>query len=64
MCERQAEEIEVTPEMIEAGVRVLYESGAIENPIYSNDQSLVCRIFLSMSEARQSSRLLVPKHSP
>ena len=32
----QSEEVEITPEMIEAGLAVLYESGAIENPIRSN----------------------------
>ena len=41
--------------MIEAGVAVLYESGAIENPIHGNDQSLVRQIFLSMLEAKPPS---------
>ena len=41
--------------MIEAGLRTLYESGAIENPIYGNDRSLVSQVFLAMLQARQSS---------
>jgi hypothetical protein len=48
-------EIEVTPAMIEAGVHVLYESGAIENPILENDQTLVRRVFESMSVAQSQS---------
>ena len=55
MCDRQTAEIEVSPAMIEAGVAVLYESGAIENPIHGNDQSLVRQIFLSMLEAKPPS---------
>jgi len=56
MCERERRgEIEVTPGMIEAGVRTLYDSGAIESPIYSNDQALVRRVFLSMLDMYRTS---------
>ena len=51
MCDRPAikpEEIEITPEMIEAGVRVLLESGAVENPIAGADEILVKKIFLAV----------------
>ena len=41
-------EIEVTPEMIEAGVSALYESGAIENPLHQADRDLVKMVFLEM----------------
>lgn len=46
--DQKPKEIEVTPAMVEAGVRALYESGAIENPILENDQALVRRIFETM----------------
>jgi len=36
-----APEIEITPEMIEAGVRLLWESGAVENPNEDADRSLI-----------------------
>lgn len=45
-------EFEITPEMIEAGVTVLYESGAVDTPIIDNDRSLVRRIFESMLQAQ------------
>jgi hypothetical protein len=44
-------EIEITPEMIEAGVRVLWESGAIETPMGDADRDLVHEIFVAMSLA-------------
>lgn len=44
-----APEIAVTPEMIEAGVGVLWESGAVENPMEGVDQELVRKIFSAMS---------------
>lgn len=55
MCEQPQDRIEVTPAMIEAGVQVLYASGAVENPIYANDQSLVARIFLAMLSMSRTS---------
>lgn len=58
MCAERPNEIEVTPEMIEAGVRTLYGSGSIENPVYANDRSLVEQIFRSMREARHACRSL------
>lgn len=45
--EAGAPEIEISPEMIEAGLRVLYQSGAIEHPL-SIDADLVRDIFLAM----------------
>jgi hypothetical protein len=45
------QEIEVTPEMIEAGLHVLWESGAIENPMDGVDQKLVRKIFVAMFHA-------------
>ncbi len=41
-------EIEVTPEMIEAGLRVLRESGAVENPIEGVDGMLIEEIYRTM----------------
>lgn len=41
-------EIEVTPEMIAAGVDVLWDSGAVENPMDGVDQELVRKIFVAM----------------
>jgi hypothetical protein len=46
----------VTPAMIEAGVSVLYESGAIENPVLGNDRSLVRKIFAEMLAASRAFR--------
>ena len=43
-----AKEIEITPEMIEAGVSVLWESGAHE-PMDGVDQLLIERSFVAMS---------------
>jgi hypothetical protein len=42
------DEIEITPEMIEAGLRVLWDSGAIENPMDA-DRVLIRKIFAAMS---------------
>lgn len=42
-------EIEVTPEMIEAGLNVLWESGALETPMKGADQIVVKEIFVAMS---------------
>ena len=47
-AEAGAPEIEVTPEMIESGLRVLWESGAIETPMEDFDRSLVQKIFVAM----------------
>jgi hypothetical protein len=44
-------DIEVTPAMIEAGVRVLWESGALEVAMLGADQGLVQEIFVAMSRA-------------
>lgn len=41
-------EIEITPEMIEAGVCVLWESGAIEAPMEDFNRELVQKIFVAM----------------
>jgi hypothetical protein len=43
-----APDIEVTPAMIDAGVQVLWESGAIEHPLQTADGLLVRRIFAAM----------------
>jgi hypothetical protein len=52
-----APEVEITPTMIEAGVCVLWESGAVENPNEDADRSLVQKIFVAMAALRESSRL-------
>lgn len=44
-------EIEITPEMIEAGVCVLWESGAVEHPMQDHDRALVREIYLAMDRA-------------
>jgi hypothetical protein len=44
-------EIEITPEMIEAGVRVLWDSGAYE-PMDGVDQLLIEKIFVAMSRVQ------------
>ena len=46
-------EIEITPEMIEAGVAVLYESGAIEHPLAA-DRDLVRDVFTTMVSQQRS----------
>jgi hypothetical protein len=43
-----APEIEVTPAMLGAGVRVLWNSGALETPMDGVDQLLVQDIFVAM----------------
>jgi hypothetical protein len=43
-----AGEIEVTPEMIEAGVRVLWDSGTVENPNEDMDRNVIQKIFVAM----------------
>jgi hypothetical protein len=45
-----APEIEVTPEMIEAGVRALWASGAIEYPSVA-DRDLVTHLYRQMAAA-------------
>ena len=50
--EAGAPDVEITPEMIEAGLRVLYESCAVEHPLDYADRSTIRRIFLAMSELR------------
>lgn len=52
--EKPTVEIEVTPSMIEAGVRVLYESGAIEHPLEAADRNLVQRVFEQMVASKRS----------
>lgn len=46
-----APEIEVTSEMIEAGLRTLWKSGAVECPT-ALDRNLVRTIYLAMVDAR------------
>jgi hypothetical protein len=46
-----ADEIEITPEMIAAGVRVLWDSGAIEAPMEDFNRELVEKIFVAMLHA-------------
>lgn len=41
-------EVKITPEMIEAGVRVLWKSGAVETPMEKADRNLVRKIFVAM----------------
>ncbi len=55
-----APEIEITPEMIEAGVQVLWQSGAVENPIVALDRDLVGEIFLAMLQRRPSAASFCP----
>lgn len=43
-----AVEIEVTPAMIQAGVNVLWESGALDTPNLGADQEVVQRVFSTM----------------
>ena len=49
--EAGAPEIEVTPEMIEAGVRALWASGAIEYPSVA-DRDLVTHLYRQMAAAK------------
>jgi hypothetical protein len=49
------DEIEVTPEMIEAGLRVLWDSGAVENPLDA-DRTVIREIFLAMMTSLESAR--------
>ena len=44
----QGKEIEATPEMIDAGVKVLYASGAIETPIHGADHLVIGEIYKAM----------------
>lgn len=44
-------EIEITPEMIEAGLRVLYDSNAIEHPLWEADRQLAEKVFRAMAGA-------------
>jgi hypothetical protein len=48
-AESGAPGIEITPAMIESGVTVLWDSGAIETPMDGVDQELVRKIFAAMS---------------
>jgi hypothetical protein len=43
------QEITITLKMIEAGVCVLWDSGAIETPMGDVDRELVKKIFIAMS---------------
>ena len=45
------DEIPVSPEMIEAGVKVLWSSGSVENPVCGADELIVRQIFLAMIQA-------------
>jgi hypothetical protein len=38
-------------EMVEAGLRVLWESGAVEHPMGDADRELVQKIFVAMSHS-------------
>lgn len=55
MCDKPenagAPEVEVRPEMIEAGVAVLWDSGAVEHPT-EVDRELVRKIYVAMMDAR------------
>ena len=42
------EKVKVTPAMIEAGVMVLHESGAVENPLSGADEIVIERIYRAM----------------
>jgi hypothetical protein len=46
-----APKIDPTPEMIEAGTRVLWDSGVVETPIDGVDQLVIQKIFVAMSLA-------------
>lgn len=48
--ETKRTEVEVTPEMIEVGVRVLWNSGAIDHPC-SIDRDLIRKIYMRMAIA-------------
>jgi hypothetical protein len=50
-----APEIEVTPEMIEAGAEVLGASGAVEYPLLDIDRELIRKIFLAVLSASPAS---------
>jgi hypothetical protein len=45
--------IEITPEMIEAGVSALWATGAVEHPCMA-DESVVRRVFIAMISACSS----------
>jgi hypothetical protein len=47
--DRQADAIEITPEMIEAGVAVLWASGAVDEKMGA-DRLLVSEIFRAMAQ--------------
>lgn len=52
VSEKQPEQIEVTPKMIEAGLMVLLASGRLDDDLEaSGDNVLIHRIFLSMLHA-------------
>jgi hypothetical protein len=53
---REQETVAVTPEMIEAGLAVLWESGAVAHPL-SIDRDLVRKIFLAMCRVRETESL-------
>ena len=46
--EAELDEVKITPQMLEAGVKVLWGSGAVENPISGTDEILVKEIFLAV----------------
>jgi hypothetical protein len=49
-------QIEVTPEMIEAGVAVLWNSGAVEHPTEA-DKLVVREVYLAMAGSKERSQL-------
>ncbi len=51
MCSESCDEIEITPPMIEVGVQVLWESGALETQMDDFDRELVRKIFFAMFRA-------------
>lgn len=51
-----APEIEITPEMVDAGVESLWRSGVIEHPLPDLDQEIVRQIFLAMLGASRPFR--------
>ena len=56
----ETEEVKVTSEMLDAGFRVLWDSGAVENPMADVDRELVRRIFIAMRFAQRPHSMGVP----
>jgi hypothetical protein len=51
-----APETEITPEMIEAGIEILWNSGAVEHPLADCDKELIRKIFFAMLAASAPSQ--------